>query len=162
MTDRPFTNFRFRVLVRRSDDENAAPLCSGAFAECSGLNATTTVKPIRSGGDHRTQIQLSGPVAYGQLQLKRGVTASTDLWKWFTEFHDGDSRGNRAAVDVEYLSADGREVTAHFRLLDSIPASMRAPALNAASTETIAIEEISIAYQRLEVLDPAEVGGSNG
>ena len=162
MTTRPFTNFRFRVLVRRSGDETAAPLCAGSFSECTGLTATTTVKPIRSGGDHRTQIQLSGPVTYGQLQLKRGMTASTDLWRWFTEFHDGDSRGNRAAVDVEYLSADGRDVTAHFRLLDCIPASMRAPTLNAASSDTIAIEEMSIAYQRLEVLDPAEVGGGNG
>src|SRR4051812_33204247 len=75
---RPFTSFNFGVEIHF----DGKTLCSAAFAECDGLEMTMDVKTIRDGGNNRAQIRLAGPVAYGTLSLKRGMTESFDLWEW--------------------------------------------------------------------------------
>src|SRR5207249_8730015 len=55
------------------------------FAECDGLEMTMEVKTIKEGGANGRLIRLIGPVNYGQLTLKRGMTANFDLWNWFTQ-----------------------------------------------------------------------------
>lgn len=162
MSNLPFTNFRFEVSITvdggGAEETQGRPLCNCEFSECSGLEATTGVTSIRSGGDNRKQIHLSGPVTYGQLQLKRGMTSSTDLWHWMADFHDNDGRGQRAAITVKYRSSDGTKTNAAFRLDDCVPVKLRAPALNAMSSDVVAIEELTVAYQRLELVDPAQLG----
>src|SRR6476619_4827525 len=77
----PFTAFNFAVEIRV---DGVAPLvCNAAFAECDGLEMSMEVKTIREGGNNGAQIRLAGPRTYGQVTLKRGVTASFDLWDWF-------------------------------------------------------------------------------
>ena len=77
----PFTAFNFSVEITRPG--RRAALCNAAFSECDGLEMTMDVKTIREGGNNGVQIRLAGPIAYGTLTLKRGMTASFDLWDWF-------------------------------------------------------------------------------
>src|SRR5688500_17789523 len=77
----PFAAFNFAVEI---DVEGVADrVCAGAFAECDGLEMTMEAKTIREGGNNGRQIRLTGPTSYGQLTLKRGMTANFDLWRWF-------------------------------------------------------------------------------
>jgi T4-like virus tail tube protein gp19 len=77
---RPFTALNFEVEIVLPG--RSAPLCSAAFSECSGLEQSIQLKTIREGGNNARQIHVTGPVAYGQLRLKRGMSPSFDLWDW--------------------------------------------------------------------------------
>ncbi len=82
----PFTSFNFLVsltLAQPGLPGTATPLCNGEFTECDGLDMTIEPKTYREGGNNTRQIHLVGPVTYGNLSLKRGMTANQDLWKWF-------------------------------------------------------------------------------
>ena len=77
----PFTAFNFRVSIALGD-QSTDPLCDAAFSECGGLEVVTEVKTIREGGNNNRPVHLTGPVSYGTLSLKRGMTSSFDLWDW--------------------------------------------------------------------------------
>src|SRR5215469_18887081 len=77
----PFTAFNFAVEINVTG--GSTKVCSAAFSDCDGLEMTMDVKTIREGGNNGQQIRLNGPVSYGQLTLKRGMTANFDLWRWF-------------------------------------------------------------------------------
>jgi phage tail-like protein len=148
---RPFTNFNFGVEI----DFNGRTLCSAAFAECDGLEMSMDVKTIREGGNNLAQIRLAGPVTYGTLSLKRGMTESFDLWEWF----DAVSRSPalRATGSVVLYAADGVTRRAQFNLTRLLPVRVKAPQLNA-KDGLVAIEELQVAYESM-TLAPGGGGG---
>lgn len=138
----PMPAFNFRVAIVR--DDGSSPLAESAFSECEGLEISQEVKSLREGGNPGRVHRLSGPVAFGQLGLKRGVTRGADLWKWF-----GDSLldpGLRASVTVTTFMQDGTTEWGCFRLSRCLPVKLRAPMLNARDG-AIAVEEMQIAYE---------------
>lgn len=146
----PFMTFNFSVEINRGIDGN--PLVNAAFSDCDGLEMSMEVKTIREGGGNDRQIRLNGPVSYGQLTLKRGMTENFDLWKWF---HDTvDQPRLRADADVVLLAADGVTERVRFRLERCLPVKLKAPALSAKDGQ-IAIEELQIAYETMR-LNPKE------
>ena len=152
----PFTAFNFAVEI---DVPDVSPkVCSAAFSECDGLEMTQEVKTIREGGNNGKQIRLSGPVAYGQLTLKRGMTASFDLWNWFSAALNNPSL--RATAEVVLLAPDGKTERARFVLSRCLPVKLKAPPLNGA-TGTVAIEEFQLVYESL-TLKPPQEGGAGG
>lgn len=147
----PFTNFNFSVEINRGSD--AKPLANAAFAECDGLEMSMEVKTIRQGGDSGRQIRLNGPVSYGQLTLKRGMSENFDLWDWFRD-SIADPR-LRANAEVVLLAPDGNTVRARFVLSRCVPVKLKAPALNARDGQ-IAIEEFQMAYETLALKRPGD------
>jgi phage tail-like protein len=145
----PFTSFNFSVEITRAGD--SAPLVSAAFAECDGLEMTMEVKTIRQGGDNGRQIRLNGPVALGQLTLKRGMTSDFALWKWFNDSIENPRL--RAEADVVLLAADGVTVRAQFALTRCVPVKLKAPALNGRDGQ-LAVEELAVAYETLRLVPP--------
>ena len=100
----PFTAFSFSVEISKADD--AALLCSAAFAECDGLEMTMDVKTIREGGANGRQHRLTGPMSFAQLTLKRGMTANFDLWDWVNGLIEDPSIRANAEVHQAYLGED--------------------------------------------------------
>src|SRR5205814_1291777 len=76
----PFVAFNFAVEI--DVDGVSQKVCNAAFSECDGLEMTMDVKTIREGGNNGAQIRLTGPLNFGMVTLKRGMTASFDLWDW--------------------------------------------------------------------------------
>ena len=152
----PFTSFNFGVEIRVND--KIPRLCSAAFAECDGLEMTLDVKTIREGGNNLAQIRLAGPVAYGQLSLKRGMTASFDIWDWFAAVTRTPAL--RADGEVVLFAADGVTERVRFVLTRLLPIRVKAPQLNA-KDGTVAIEELQVAYESMTV-KPASTGGPAG
>jgi phage tail-like protein len=148
----PFTAFNFSVEIQV--EGVASRICNAAFAECEGLEMTMEPKTIREGGNNATQIHLAGPVAYGQLTLRRGMTANFDLWSWFTRAQSDPTL--RADAQVVMLTPDHEEA-AVFALRRCLPIKVKAPTLNA-KDGVIAIEEFQLAYESL-TLKGAEGGG---
>lgn len=145
----PFTAFSFAVEIYRGED--STPLVEAAFAECDGLEMTHEVKTIREGGDNKRQIRLNGPVSYGQLTLRRGMTGNFSLWKWFQDSID-DPR-LRAGAEVVLLAPDGVSERARFQLSRCVPVKVKAPQLNAKDGQ-IAVEELQVAYETLQLALP--------
>lgn len=149
----PFTAFNFSVEITLAGQSK--PLCNAAFSECDGLEMTMEVKTIREGGNNGRQIRLTGPYAYGQLTLKRGMTSSLDLWNWFNETLADP--GLRADAEVVLLAADGSGERARFVLSRCLPVKLKAPPLNA-KDGMVAIEELQVAYEALEIKPGAGAG----
>jgi len=107
---------------------------------------------IREGGNSSTQFRLAGPVAYGQLSLKRGMTATFDLWDWFNATLNNARL--RADAEVVIFAADGRTERARFILKRCLPVKVKAPSLNA-KDGMIAIEELQLAYESMSLKRPS-------
>lgn len=150
----PFTAFNFAVEVRVPGVSDR--VCGAAFAECDGLEMTMDVKTVREGGGNGRQIRLAGPVGFGTLTLKRGMTPTFDLWDWFT----GVMRDARLRADatVVVFAADGQTERARFVLSRCLPVKLKAPVLNA-KDGMVAIEEMQLAYETLRLERPGDDGG---
>ena len=140
----PFTAFNFAVEIRV--DGVAMQVCDAAFSECDGLEMTMDVKTIREGGNNGKQIRLTGPLNYGTLTLKRGMTATFDLWHWFNLMLTRPE--TRADAEVVIFAADGQTERARFILSRCVPTKLKAPPLNA-KDGMVAVEEFQLAYESL-------------
>lgn len=147
----PFTAFNFKVEI--AVDGFADVLCHAAFAECDGLEATMEPKTIREGGRNSGPVHMAGAVSYGQLSLKRGMTANLDLWKWFERVNARGGGGVRAVADVVMLAADGATEQLKFRLEGCLPVKLKASALSAKDGQ-VAVEELAVAYESMTVEMP--------
>ena len=145
----PFTAFNFSVEISKVGD--AALLCSAAFAECDGLEMTMDVKTIREGGNNGRQIRLTGPLTFGQVTMKRGMTSNLELWDWFNLMLTDQSL--RADAEVVIFAADGETERARFQLSRCVPVKLKSPPLNA-KDGAVAIEELQIAYEKLTLKKP--------
>jgi phage tail-like protein len=157
----PFTSFNFEVALEMQQSgalDLPSPFCNGAFAECDGIEMTMEPKAVREGGNNTQQIHLVGPVNYGTLSLKRGMTSNQDLWVWFNAVVGNPSaptpaRGALANAVVTMLDAAGNpQVT--FKLQDCLPIKLKAAPMNA-KDGGVAIEEIQVAYSSFSV-QPAQ------
>lgn len=152
---RPFTSFNFHVAFTLPGEEKE--LCEGKFSECAGLEMNMEVKTIKEGGNNLEQIHLAGPLTYGQLTLKRGMTSSFDLWDWFERIQE--ERNLRVDGEVHMLSSlhmskdqnppGKRNKDVVFKLTNCLPIKVVAPSLSAKDGE-VAIEELQLAYERLQ------------
>jgi phage tail-like protein len=145
----PFTAFNFAVEINIPGGSTKA--CNAAFAECDGLEMTMDVKTIREGGNNNRQVRLTGPLNFGVLTLKRGMTNSFDLWDWMARATS--EPGLRADAEVVLLAPDGTSERARFILSRCLPAKLKAPPLNAREGG-VAIEEFQLAYESLSLKRP--------
>ncbi|HEX3527320.1 MAG TPA: phage tail protein [Thermoanaerobaculia bacterium] len=150
----PFSAYNFSVEI--DVPGISATLCEAAFSECDGLEMTMDVKTIREGGNNTRQIRLAGAVSYGQVTLKRGMTASFDLWDWFDAQQHATPRqlrsDYRGEVKIVLLSPD-RQEQARFLLKKCLLTKLKAPALNA-KDGVVAIEEMQLTYESLTLQRP--------
>ena len=142
----PFSAFRFAVEIKVPGMEGQ--LYSGYFAECDGLEMTMEVKTIREGGNNGEQVRLTGPLSYGTLTLKRGMTANRDMWDLFNLIVQPGKANLRANAEVVIFTPNGEKEQARFILGRCLPIKLKAPALNAQSG-IIAIEEMQLAYESM-------------
>ena len=145
----PFTGFNFAVEISVPGVNNK--VCNAAFSDCDGLEMTMDIKTIREGGNNARQVRLSGPMNFGTLTLKRGMTRGFDLWDWITKLQTEPAL--RADAEVVLFAADGSTERARFLLSRCVPAKLKAPPLNAREGG-VAIEELQLAYESLALKKP--------
>jgi len=145
----PFTAFSFSVEI--NVEGVAKQICDAAFSECDGLEMTMDVKTIREGGNNGKQIRLTGPINYGVVTMKRGMTANFDLWYWFEEMLTNPSL--RADAEVVIFTPNGQDERARFRLSRCVPTKLKSPPLNA-KEGGVAIEELQLSYESVSLIMP--------
>ena len=145
----PFTAFNFAVEIKV--DGVAMQVVDAAFSECDGLEMTMDVKTIREGGNNGRQIRLTGPLTFGQVTMKRGMTSNLELWDWFNLMLTDQSL--RADAEVVIFASDGETERARFQLSRCVPVKLKSPPLSA-KDGAVAIEELQIAYEKLTLKKP--------
>lgn len=144
----PLHVFRFHVRFEQRDG-GRVPLCSGAFSECTGLEASMEPKVIKPGGANYGAVQRVGPVGFATVVLKRGMTSTRDLWHWF-QLVAGGGYAYRLDAEIEMRDgADGPVVT--WALARALPVKFKAADLNARGNE-IGIEELHLAHEGLSLV----------
>ena len=159
----PLHVFRFQVdfkeeLIAKDSEGSKVVLCSGAFSECSGLEATMEPTVIKEGGRNWGAIQRTGKTTFATLVLKRGMTTTRDLWTWF-EFVGTGKYAHRLNAVVTMFDTSGKQVLG-WKLTRALPIKFKAADLNAKGTD-VAIEELHLAHEGLSIMTKDLAGSLN-
>ena len=90
----PLHVFKFEVdffTDSLSDDgsHEQFPVCSGAFAECTGLEATMEPKVVKEGGRNYGAAQRAGYTTFATVVLKRGISTNQNMYQIFNSVSTG-------------------------------------------------------------------------
>ena len=117
----------------------------GEFRECTGLSMEREILEYAAGGNNDFVYKLPGRVKYANLVLKRGVTAQTELVKWF---RNTQSTPVLSLLTVTLLTPKGQPARV-WAFKDAYPVKWVGPNLNAGS-DSPATETLEIAHGGLE------------
>lgn len=159
----PLPVFRFQVDFfqhRLSDTAQGDQkyLCSGAFAECTGLEATMEPKVIKEGGRNYGTHQRVGQVTFATVILKRGMTKNRDLWHWFEMATLQGKYTYRLTAEITMRNIENNDVL-KWRLERALPTKFKAADLNAKGTD-VGIEELHLAHEGLSLIGIADEEGT--
>jgi phage tail-like protein len=141
MPDRqPYRTYNFRVEIDGIGEAQ--------FAEVVVPTAEIAVVEYREGADKTSATRkLPGRVSYGNIVLKRGITADLSLYQWFRAVSQGDFQPRN--VMIVLLDAQRQDVR-RWVARDAWPVKYDGPALNAKNNE-VAIETLELAVEEIEV-----------
>ncbi|HKB14311.1 MAG TPA: phage tail protein [Vicinamibacterales bacterium] len=135
----PLRNFRFRVEIDGS--------VIAGFSEVAIGATTTDVIDYREGTEPAHVRKLPGLTRYGTVTLKRGVTASGDLFAWHRQVATGDPsyRRNVAIVVLDEAGAD----IARYLVHDAWPIKYDPGGLHAKGNEVF-VETLELVNEGVE------------
>ncbi len=131
----------------------------GGFTECSGLEMTLEIEERKEGGSNGTVLKFPTRMTWTNLRLKRGVTLSEDLWNWHYEFVQGNFGKRRDGISVLQSDLHVPIKVWHFRR--GLPIKWTGPTFDAARGQ-VAVEEIEIAHEGLQLYSPGSLLGATG
>jgi phage tail-like protein len=91
--------------------------------------------------------RLPGPVQYGDVTLRYGLSNSNELWQWFLTAVKGTVE--RKNVSVVMLDADGSTEVVRWNILNAWISEWRGARLDAKGKE-VAIETLTLVFETLE------------
>jgi phage tail-like protein len=131
--------YRFKVTI---DEVEAAD-----FTEADGLTVQREVVELNEGGENTHHHKLVGPTRFSNIVLRRGTSASTDLWDWVKQTIDGTVK--RKCGSIIMLDRAGEPV-ARWDFKNAWPCRYEGPQFRAGESE-IAIELIELAHDGFEL-----------
>jgi phage tail-like protein len=146
--DRPYSQFNFRVSITGGPNEEEF---KAGFQEVSGLGMEITVAEYR-GGNHKdnTTMKITGTSKVTDVTLKRGVIGDPEtLYGWIHRVRNGSQKELRK-VTIKLMSEDRETVAQEWELTNARPTKYTGSAFTAKGTD-VAMEELVLAYERLEV-----------
>jgi phage tail-like protein len=148
MADRkvPYPAYNYLVdLKGRPPDQ---PL--GGFSEVTGMKTELHISEYRDGNDPANYVhKYCGMHTTADITLKRGVVDSSDLWGWI---RDARTNGASAQKDVTiYLRDEANNNVQIFKLYNVTPKGYTGPALNGKGAGDVAIEELVLAAETIEI-----------
>jgi phage tail-like protein len=146
LRDRPYHQFNFLVDLGTGDTAGV----EAGFCECSAIEFEVGVVEYRNGNDKENAVRkLTGLQKVADVTLKRGVIGSLNLYRWLDEIRNGDQNALRTVV-IQLQNEDHTDVVMTWRLLRARIIKHVSGPLNAKSSD-VAIEQLSLAYERLEI-----------
>lgn len=121
-------------------------LCSGAFAECTGLEATMEPKTIKEGGRNYGAAQRAGQTSFPTVVFKRGISTTQNLYDVFNTLATG-TFAPRLRIVINVFDNSGIAVAA-WQLNHAMPIKYKFSDLNAKNSE-VGIEELHVVHEGL-------------
>jgi phage tail-like protein len=146
LRDLPYAQFNFLVDLGTGQTEGP----EAGFQECSGISMTIDVIEYRNGNDKENNPRkLTGLARVSDVTLKRGIIGSVSLYQWIDQIRNGDQSARRT-VTIQLQNEDRTGVVMTWKLLRARIVKHMAGPLNAKGTD-VAMEELTLAYERLEL-----------
>jgi phage tail-like protein len=146
LRDRPYHQFNFLVDLGTGDTAGV----EAGFCECSAIELEVGVVEYRNGNDKENAVRkLTGLQKVADVTLKRGVIGSLNLYRWLDEIRNGDQNALRTVV-IQLQNEDHTDVVMTWKLLRARIIKHVSGPLNAKSSD-VAIEQLTLAYERLEI-----------
>jgi phage tail-like protein len=143
---RPYAQFNF--LVDLGTGVTDGP--QAGFQECSEIGMSVDVIEYRNGNEKENSVRkLTGLARYPDVTLRRGVIGSLDLYSWLNDIRNGNESAYRT-VTVKLMNEDHTQVAETWKLLRARAIKHVSGPFNARRSD-VAIEELTIAYERLEM-----------
>lgn len=130
----PFTAFRFRIEIDG--------IISAYFSDVSGLQVETETEAIEEGGVNDYVHYFPKRTKYQHLILKRGLTDSDELWKWYQDVVSG--RFKRKNGSIILIDSAGNDKW-RWNFVQAYPVKWSGPDLKA-EISSIAFETIEIVH----------------
>jgi phage tail-like protein len=146
MRDRPYVQFNFLVDLGTGNTDGP----DAGFQEVSGIGMEVTVSEYRNGNERENSVRkITGLNKSSDVTMKRGVIGSLTLYQWLNQIRNGDQNALRD-VQVHLQNEDHTDVVQTWILHNARITKVSYPSLNAKGTD-VAMEEVVIAYERLEM-----------
>jgi phage tail-like protein len=138
----PYRAYNFKLVVQG--------VVQGHFTRVDGLGMKIDRILYRAGGENSTVRVIPGRVEYSVVTVRFGLTDSTELLRWL--FAATAGRVERRNVSLAMLDDAGAVEVRRWNLIDAWPCEWYGAPLDALGKE-LAIESLSLAYDRLELDD---------
>jgi phage tail-like protein len=146
LRERPYAQFNFLVDLGTGATEGA----QAGFQECGPIGLSVDVIEYRNGNEKGNEVRkLTGLARVSDVTLKRGIIGSLELYRWLDQIRNGDQAGYRN-VTVQLLNEDHTAVVLTWKLNRARIIKHVSGPLNALGCD-VAMEELTLAYERLEL-----------
>ena len=144
--DRPYAQFNFLVYLGTGNTDGP----HAGFQECSEIGMSVDVVEYRNGNEKENSVRkLTGLARYPDVTLKRGIIGSLDLYAWLNDIRNGNQTALRTVV-VQLMNEDHSAVVQEWQLMRARIVKHVSGPFNAKDS-SVAMEEITLAYERLEM-----------
>ena len=144
--ERPYAQFNFLVDLGDGTTSGAA----AGFQECSNIGMEVTVAEYRNGNEKENAVRkITGLNKATDVTLKRGVIGSLNLYNWLNQIRNGDENALRTIV-IHLQNEDHTATVQTWKLLRARITKHVSGPMNAKGTD-VAMEELTLAYERLEM-----------
>jgi phage tail-like protein len=146
MRERPYTQFNFLVDLGTGTTDGP----QAGFQEVSAISTEVAVVEYRNGNSRENgPIKITGLNKASDVTMKRGVIGSLDLYGWLNDIRNGNQNALRT-VTIQLQNEDRSQVVQTWKLLRARIVKHSSGPLNGRGSD-VAIEEIVLAYERLEL-----------
>ncbi len=137
MTD-PSVGYRFAVEI--------SGIQEALFTECSGFETKIDIEEYKEGGVNDFVHKLPGRQSFNNVTLKRGMTASIELWSWLNRLSTKTAKKDEKK-DISVVLYDGKGgERLRWNLTQAYPVKWSSPTMQT-DQSSILVESLELAYQ---------------
>lgn len=143
----PYGAFNFQVSF--GEGGNAAQI-RGGFSDVSGLGTEITIAEYRNGNEKENHVRkVPGVHNVSNVNLKRGIINSEDLWNWISAVQQTGYKGQRT-VHIKLMDETGEAEVQKWTLANTVPMKYTGPTLAAKGGGDVAMEELVLSAEAIQ------------
>jgi phage tail-like protein len=146
LRERPYVQFNFLVDLGTGSTDGP----EAGFQELSNIGMEVNVAEYRNGNEKENAVRkITGLNKATDVTLKRGVIGSLNLYEWLNQIRNGD-QGAIRTITIQQQNEDHTQVVQTWKLLRARIIKHVSGPFNAKGSD-VAMEELTLAYERLEM-----------
>ncbi len=146
--DTPFGAYNFLV---EFDGNEASGSALGGFSDVSGLGTEITLMEYRQGNDRENRVRkIPALHKSGDVTLKRGIMGLANFWQWVNVTRVDPTHKRNVTIA---LQDEVGNIILKWRLVNARPMKWTGPTLAAKGGSDVAMEELVLASEGVELED---------